>query len=345
MLHWIRPLPLLLMGMAMIICAVQAGAQTLDPTPMGLTYWDSTNQILFSGRGPSSPGVLVRSYEGTHQRGADIDISKDFPGAREVYVDRLTAGPDGTTLIATILNFGDRDVRQPILTYDSSGRLVKSWSPPQYAEAIAYSKDDDAVFVLGDRDAPEGPDAPDYPLLVEYDLEGHVLKSMIPASTLMNRGDSFRRGGEIGEPALRVTKDRIYVYAPADGNVVICNRDGQILTHLSIRDVVERISKQDGYQLVQTHALDFTDDGNIVLELLLAKDNRGYELGVFRINVETAEATLLHKTINHGGFFFVGAKDSQYLYLWLNRDLYVQVDDAVEPVPLNAAMENRAAIN
>jgi hypothetical protein len=326
-----RPLPLMLMGMAMMICAVQAAAQALDPPPSGLPHWDSTNQILFSGGGLSSPEFVVRGYVDTHQRGADINISKDFPDAREVFVDSLTAGPAGTTLIATTLNFGDRNVRGAVLTYDSGGHLLKTWSHPQYAQVIAYSKDDGAVFLLGDRDAPDSPNAPNYPLLVEYDLEGRVLKSMLPANTLMNRGDSFRRGGEIGEPALRVTKDRIYIYAPADGNVVICNRDGEVLKHRSISDIVEKIS-------------DFSDDGNIVLELLLAND-RGYELGVFRINIETGEAASVHNASNHGGLFFIGVRDYECLYIWLGRDLYVQVDDALEPVPLSAAMEKPAAVN
>jgi len=339
-----RPLPLMLMGMAMMICAVQAAAQALDPPPSGLPHWDSTNQILFSGGGLSSPEFVVRGYVDTHQRGADINISKDFPDAREVFVDSLTAGPAGTTLIATTLNFGDRNVRGAVLTYDSGGHLLKTWSPPQYAQVIAYSKDDGAVFLLGDRDAPDSPNAPNYPLLVEYDLEGRVLKSMLPANTLMNRGDSFRRGGEIGEPALRVTKDRIYIYAPADGNVVICNRDGEVLKHRSISDIVEKISREDGHHLDQVHAVDFSDDGNIVLELLRAND-RGYELDVFRINIETGEAASVHNASNHGGLFFIGVRDYEYLYIWLGRDLYVQVDDALEPVPLSAAMEKPAAVN
>jgi hypothetical protein len=344
MLRSDRPFPLLLMVMAMMICAVQAAAQALDPPLSGLSYWDSTNQVLFSREGFSSPDFIVRGYEGTHQRGADINVSKDFPDAREVFIDSLTAGPAGSTLIATTLNFGDRNVRGAVLTYDSGGHLLKTWSPPQYAEVIAYSKDDGAVFVLGDRDAPDGPNAPNYPLLVEYDLEGRVLKSMLPANTLMNRGDSFRRGGEIGEPALRVTKNRIYIYAPADGAVVICNRDGEVLKHRSISNIVEKISREDGRHLDQVHAVDFSDDGNIVMELLLAND-RGYELGVFPINVETGEAASVHKASNHGGLFFIGVKDNQCIYIWLGRDLYVQVDDALEPVPLNAAMEKPAAVN
>ncbi len=41
------------------------------------------------------------------QRGADIDITKDFPGIQDCYVDTLTAGPDGTTLIAADIELRD----------------------------------------------------------------------------------------------------------------------------------------------------------------------------------------------------------------------------------------------
>ncbi len=81
-----------------------------------------------------------------------------------------------------------------------------------------------------------------------------------------------------------------------------------------------------------------------MLELLLF-NGRGYELGVFRINLETGEAASVHKASNHGGLFFIGVKDNEYLYIWLGRDIYIQVDDALEPVPLSAAMEKRAAVN
>ena len=113
--------------------------------------------MLHSNR--SSPDFVVRGYVDTHQRGADITISKDFPGVRKVSVDGLSADPDGTTLIATILNFGDRNVRRAILTYDSRGQLRKTWLPPQYPEVIAYSKDDSQVTrspVLGMGAGPSG---------------------------------------------------------------------------------------------------------------------------------------------------------------------------------------------
>ena len=330
-----RLFPLLLLAMAATICVPRSSAQALVPT--GLPVWDSTNQVLFFGYGAGPPDRSVRGYVDARQRGADIDISKEFPGLQAVVVDGLTAGPDDTTMIATILEYEGRHVRRAILTYSSRGRLLRAWDPaPQSAEAIAYSKDDDAVFVLGDRDIPDGPNAPNYPLLVEYSREGQVLKSMVPANTLQDRGDSFWQGGEIGQPVLRVTRDRIYFYAPTNREVVACDRNGVVLAYRSISDIVEKISTRDGNHLVQIHQVDFSDDGNIVLELLVS-DNRGYALEVFRINIKTGEAVSVHKAFNGTGLFFIGVKDGQYLYIENGRTLYVQSDENLEPIPLTTA--------
>ena len=176
MLRGIRLFSLLLLGPGATLYSPQAVAQVLNPT--GLDEWDSTNQVLFFGGG--SPDLPIRGYTNARQRGADINIFKDFPGLQEFYGTSLTAGPEGTTLFATILNFGGHNIRRVVLTYDSSDQLLKTWDPaPQYAEVIAYSKDDDAIFVLGDRYVPDGRDAPDYPVLVEYSRDGRVLKNMI----------------------------------------------------------------------------------------------------------------------------------------------------------------------
>jgi hypothetical protein len=209
--------------------------------------WDSTNQVLFFAN--CGAGSVVRAYVDGRQRGADIDISKDFPGIQECYVDSLTAGPDGTTVIAALLNFGKNcDVREMILTYDSSGKLLTTWDPaPQYVEAIAYSKDDDAVFILGGRDLPDGPYARNYPLLVEYSRDGRVLlKVMVPAGALKDGGDSFHQGGEVGQPALRVTKNQVYFYAPTNREVVITDRNGAVLAYRSISDIIEKTGMEDG---------------------------------------------------------------------------------------------------
>jgi len=307
----------------------QAVAQELKPT--GLSRWDSTNQVLFFSN--CGPGRVVRAYADGHQRGADIDIPKDFPGIQECYVESLTAGPEGTTLIAAILNFGTNAIiRQPILIYDSLGKLLKSWDlAPQYVEAIAYNKDDDALFILGARDLPDGPYARNYPLLVEYSRDGNVQKVMLPAGALKNGGDSFHEGGLVGETTLRVTKDRVYFYAPTDREAVITDRNGVVLADRSLSDIIEKISMEDGYHLVQVHALDFSDDGDIVLELLRSNDV-DYTRDVVRINIKSGEAFSVRKTLP-GRLWFVGIKDGQYVYIENGQKLVIQSSEAQDPLP------------
>jgi hypothetical protein len=326
-------LSLLLLGICAAIGSSQATAQALKP--IGMPQWDSTNQVLFFGYG--YPVQFVRAYEGVERRGADIDIDKDFPGLREAGVESLTAGPDGTTMIAVLQNFGNRNIREPILTYDSTGRLLKTWNPaPQIPEAIAYSKDDDAIFVLGESNLPEGPYAPDYPLLIEYSRDGRVLKIMLSAATLKDKDRSFHQNGEVGETTLKVTKDQIYIYAPTNREAVICDHDGKILGIRSITDAVDKLIAADDFHLVQIHALDFNDYGDIVLEVLRSNDV-DYSLDVVRINIETGESAYVHKSLNGGYRWFLGIKDGQYLYLEDGNRLYVQAADGRELEPLVAA--------
>jgi len=324
-----RPLisPLFLAAIVALL-STQAAAQELKSS--GLPHWDSTNQVLFFDS--CSMGGVVRAYADGHQRGADIDITKDFPGIQDCYVERSTAGPDGTTLIAAILNFGtNANIQEPILTYDSSGKLLKSWDPhPQYVEAIAYSKDDDALFILGERSLPDGPYAPNYPLLVEYSRDGNVQKVMIPAGALKNGGDSFHQGGQFGETTLRVTKDRVYFYAPTDREAVIANRNGGVLADRSISDIIEKISMEDGYHLVQVHALDFSDDGDIVLELLRS-DDIDYARDVVRINIKSGETFSVRKALP-GELWFVGIKDGQYVYIEKGKRLVIQSGEVGGPL-------------
>ena len=90
----------------------------------------------------------------------------------------------------------------------------------------------------------------------------------------------------------------------------------------------------DGYHLVQVHAVDFTDDGDVVLELLLGKDI-DYSVDVFRINIKSGEVVPVHKSFNDGGrLWFVGLKDGQYVYIEKGQSLVIQPAEAQEPLPL-----------
>jgi hypothetical protein len=316
MLRANRLLSLLLLGIGIATSAPQIFAQALSPPFTGIWKWDATNQVLFFGYGTEEPGLgfVVRGYADARQRGEDINIFKDFPGAQEVIVDGLTAGPGGTTLIAASLN-ADAKVQDAILTYDPLGGLLGAWDPaPQEPRAIAYSKEDDALFVLGGLSVPNGANASDQPLVVEYSLDGRTLRSMVPASTLKDGADSLFLGGDGGEPALKVTRDRIYFYAPENHEAVICDHNGRVIAYRNVSDIVGKISTQDGSHLVQIHGADFTDDGELVLELALSNE-RGLAFDVFRINIATGEAAPVRKAYSGEEGRFIGVKGGQYLYL------------------------------
>ena len=326
---------LLFLAAGLALDCTPSAAQSLIPA--GWPIWDSTNQVLFFTS--STPGSVVRGYVDAHQRGADIDIFKDFPNLQEVCADSITAGPDGSTLIYAILEFGGRNVKELILTYDSAGRLLKTWDPsPQNIEAIAYSKDDDAIFVLGGRDLPPGPYAPNFPLLIEYSRDGHVLKTMAPASLLKDRQYSFNSRGQNGQPLLKVTKDHIYLYASTNHEVVMCDHEGVVLAYRNFSEAIEKVSTEDGYHLVQTHQIDFTEEGDLVLELLLWNDyNNSYVMEVERLNIETGEAASVHKSLNSGRLWFIGMMGDQYLYLEhleAGQSLYIQSPPGQDPQPL-----------
>jgi hypothetical protein len=157
---------------------------------------------------------------------------------------------------------------------------------------------------------------------------------MLPAGALKNGGDPFHQGGLIGETTLRVTKDRVYFYAPTDREAVITDRNGVVLADRSISDIIEKISMEDGYHLVQVHALDFSDDGDIVLELLRSNDI-DYTRDVVRINIKSREAFSVRKALP-GEVWFVGIKDGQYVYIEKGQKLVFQSGDAQDSLPLGS---------
>ena len=78
--------------------------------------------------------------------------------------------------------------------------------------------------------------------------------------------------------------------------------------------------------------MDFNDDGDIVLELLLAH-NHDAALEVVRINVKTGESATVRKEFLGPALEFIGVKDGRYRYLD-GRNLDLQSSQAPEPIPL-----------
>src|SRR5580692_9322823 len=184
----------LLLGIAIAVCVLPSLAQSVD---LGWTHWDSSNQVLFAE--PKGDGRVFRAYPGGSSE--HIDIFRNFAGLQKVYVESVTSGTDGETLISAILSMLDQQPKALLLTYSDSGELVNKWEPArQSPDVIRYASDDDAVFVLGDSDLPDG--ATNDSLLVEYSPDGRILKKLIPASTLKDGGQSLSASSTNGQVAL-----------------------------------------------------------------------------------------------------------------------------------------------
>jgi hypothetical protein len=99
---------------------------------------------------------------------------------------------------------------------------------------------------------------------------------------------------------------------------------------------VNKIAAADGFHLVQIHQVDFNDDGEIVLVLLVAHDRDSAALEVVRIQIKSGESGKVHKSSVGPPMAFIGVKDDQYVYLDFGRNLFLQSPESPEPVPLAA---------
>ena len=91
--------------------------------------WDATHGTLFFGLGAlDRTSRPIRSYQGDFQTTAEVEILKDFPRAQKAFVIDATAGPESSTILSVVLDFGSEVLRHVILTYDSAGYCVRFWT-------------------------------------------------------------------------------------------------------------------------------------------------------------------------------------------------------------------------
>ena len=98
------------------------------------------------------------------------------------------------------------------------------------------------------------------------------------------------------------------------------------------------IAAAGGYNLVQIHGVDFNDESEIVLELMVAHNPDSAALEVVRINIKSGESATVHKSSAGPPMAFIGVKDNQYLYLAYGRNLSIQSFESQDPVPLAAKL-------
>ena len=179
---------LLLIFAVEIAMAIVCLSQQIPLDLLGqLTRWDGTHKVLFFGAGiiPTKERP-IHAYANGIQRGSDIEIFKDFPGIEQVIVDDISAGPNGSTVIAGVLQFGSGNNRDVILTYDSSGALRSTRDPKPCWNVAVVADDNSNVFALGSR-SDENERNARYPLLTRYTPDGGVADQGLYSTNFQRR--------------------------------------------------------------------------------------------------------------------------------------------------------------
>src|SRR5271169_6226038 len=144
---------LLLILAVAIMMAIGCQSQQIPPDLLlRSTRWDGTHKVLFFGGGViATKETPIRAYANGMQRGSDIEILKDFADIEHVIVNDISAGPNGSTVIAGVLQFKSGIIRDVILTYESSGALRAIWATEPYYNVAVVADDYGNVFALGIR--------------------------------------------------------------------------------------------------------------------------------------------------------------------------------------------------
>ena len=231
------------------------------------TRWDGTHNVLFFGAGTIARKERpIRAYANGVQRGGDIEIFKDFADIKQVIVESISAGPNGSTVIAGVLQFRSGSNRGVILTYDSSGTLRAIWDIDPY-DAVAVAADDNGnVFALGGRSEDEP--NPRYPLLTRYTPDGGIGDQGLSSVNFREGSGAIDDNDEWAHPTLMLWQDKLLVFAPKANEVLVCTLSGAIITRTPLREVLLAIAKADKVAQASIHELMFVDETHVILNLI-----------------------------------------------------------------------------
>lgn len=311
---------------APLILAFASAAQSIPIDELsGPHRWDGAHGVVFLGNGlrlrESRP---IRGYVDGSLRASPIDIFKDFPHLKKVVADDFAAGPNGSTLVAVVLNFGSvphPELRHVILTYDVSGKLVSALdTEPYYFQAIA-TDDQGNIFALGNKlDQALGVGNP-YPLLVVYDASGAIVREGL-MSSVFRTGSRAVDQSEGADPSLMVQDGKVFIYAPQENEILVCLTDGTVVRRMRLDAVLSKIRQTERMSRLRLEGVSFSDENHVVLdvtgpsgpqtphEIDLAKMHSA----AYSLNLTTGKSALILRG-ERVGWNFLGAKANQLLML------------------------------
>jgi hypothetical protein len=233
------------------------------------SLWDdSRNELIIGDSHPRGerPASLVNIYNALSGEKRSLDILKEFPDAEYVYIQGLANGPDGSVLVTCEVNSasnvfaGDR-----LLLYDGRSKLAANLLAADYDVGAAALDKKGNIYVAGlhenERSSKES-----YPLLVEYDVSGHIALEALPRSLFPDIDDPV--GDGIGDPRrgatrVAVSEQVIHVYLAPASEMIMLNQAGKIQTRLNVASKLTEFAKTEGYKAIYVNWDEFSPSGDL----------------------------------------------------------------------------------
>ena len=332
-----RPATKMALGPAVLylVCAAMVQGQSIPLTETkALSRWDGGNGVVFFGLGFRKPEFgPIRGYAKGQQRGSDIDLFSDFPGLDHAVVDDITGGPNESTYIVALLNFGQRQMRQVIFAYDRAGKLTRVLdTAPHFPMAITVDEDG-ALYVLGSRIGSNGVGKePAYPLIVKYTAEGKVSAEFLPSNTFKDGAEAIDHVDLINASLVK-RGDRLFIYAPAGREILVCDLDGKILRRTNLNETFAKWMKADGTNTIRITSVGFMDEERAILDTVgvFAEENLDTvkTVDVYVVNLRTMEYRRVQRKEQH--WRVLGAEgDEITVFKWAEATASVEVVNVAE---------------
>lgn len=249
----------------------QKESYVVDSTGNMTPRWDDLNRRVLSYQlqTPSTPtAVQITSLNGVDPT-VRINVLKDFPGAIEAVIADVASGPDRSVVVACRLKYNNASaLKELILTYDSTGKLIKAWDVAPYEPSVISSDEGGNVYSFGTRyDVARGAPAPDYATLVEYSSEGKIVNQALPSSLFPIDTSPTLRLGKAGPPFVEVSGNRIYVYAGTLGEAFVLDRSGDLLRRYSTKSFLRDFASANHYSNYEVIAGAFGASGDLYFDV------------------------------------------------------------------------------
>jgi hypothetical protein len=238
--------------------------------PGGWTLWDDAHSELINSvyqpRHGDRTTPLVNVYNVVSGEKRSIDILKEFPNARYVYVIGLASGPDGSVLAVCEVGSDNQSYTgDRLLVYDSHSTLVMNLTSAEYdVGGVAMDKRGDIYFV-GTHDGENSSDET-YPLLVKYDSQGKIALETLPRSLFEDVDDPVGDGlGSRRDGVTRVTASEraIDVYLAPAREMIVLNQAGEIQTRINVASTLSEFAKTKGYKDFYVDGDEFSPSGDL----------------------------------------------------------------------------------